>query len=274
MSQATEPHVLDQPWRIWASVAVVLILMLGVVLGVIVIPVVQGRSAGLDAYTAICRSLGILPGSPARPQPSTAAPAAPVSRVVWTPDVLQILSRGDPQRGRAKVEEVCFACHGADGVATAPDYPNLNGQSGAAIYKQLSDYRSGSRANDQMTPVAQTLDDDILPDVAAYYAGQKKRNLNPATLADAPAAIERLVELGDPDRNVPPCMACHRPGAGGPIETPILSEQGHDYLVRQLKSYAAGERRNDVYGRMRLIAAQLTPPEIEGLARYYASGFK
>ena len=43
------------------------IVLAGVLLGVLIIPVVQGRSAGIDAYTAICRALGILPGSPARP---------------------------------------------------------------------------------------------------------------------------------------------------------------------------------------------------------------
>ena len=35
-----------------------------------------------------------------------------------------------------------------------------------------------------------------------------------------------------------------------------------------------GERRNDVYGRMRFIAAKLTPAEIDGLAAYYRAGFK
>jgi hypothetical protein len=38
--------------------------------------------------------------------------------------------------------------------------------------------------------------------------------------------------------------------------------------------YAAGERRNDVYGRMRTIAAKLTPTEIDGLAAYYRAGFR
>jgi cytochrome c553 len=84
----------------------------------------------------------------------------------------------------------------------------------------------------------------------------------------------RLVELGDPSRNIPPCASCHRPGSGGPIETPILSEQGKDYIVLQLKEYAAGNRRNDVYGRMRAIAAKLTPTEIDGLAVYYRAGFR
>jgi len=44
--------------------------------------------------------------------------------------------------------------------------------------------------------------------------------------------------------------------------------------VLQLKTYGAGERRNDVYGRMRTIAAKLTPTEIDGLAVYYRAGFR
>jgi len=38
--------------------------------------------------------------------------------------------------------------------------------------------------------------------------------------------------------------------------------------------YASGERRNDVYGRMRVIASKLTPAEINGLAVYYRAGFR
>lgn len=270
----SEPHVLDQPWRLWATIAVLAIAFSGIMLGVVIIPVVQGRSAGLDAYTAICRALGILPGSPAQPQPSDSTPPTPVSQVTWTPHVLQILARADPERGRAKVAEVCAACHGEQGVSVAPETPNLAGQSGAAIYKQIHDYRTDSRVHPLMTGIAKALEEGQIADVAAYYAGQPKRNPNPATLADAPQAIVRLVELGDPARNLPPCAACHRPGAGGPIEAPILSEQERDYLILQLTRYASGERRNDVYGRMRTIAAKLTPTEIDGLARYYRAGFR
>src|SRR5262249_43191456 len=145
---------------------------------------------------------------------------------------------------------------------------------GAAIYKQLNDYRSGSRTNQLMTDIAKALDEATLADVAAYYAAQPKRNPNPATLADASPAIVHLVELGDPNRNIPPCAPCHRLGSGGPIEHPILSEQGQEYIALQLKMYAAGERRNDVYGRMRSIASRLTPPETDGLAKYYRAGFR
>jgi cytochrome c553 len=271
-SSGSEPH--DRQWRIWASAAVFATVLSGILLGVLIIPVVQGASDGIDAYTAICRALGVLPGSPARQQVVDRTPPTPVSQVVWTPGVLQILAEARPERGRAKVQEVCIACHGEQGVSVGPEYPNLAGQSGAAIYKQLSDYGTGSRTNQLMTDIAKALDEGTLADVAAYYAAQPKRNPDPTTLAESPPAIVHMVELGDPSRNIPPCAACHRPGAGGPIETPVLSEQGRDYIVLQLKMYATGDRRNDVYGRMRTIASRLTPAEIDGLAAYYRAGFR
>jgi cytochrome c553 len=270
----SDPRVLDQPWRIWSTVAVMTIVLAGILLGVVIIPVVQGRGAGLDAYTAICRALGILPGSPAQPQPLDRTPATPVSQVIWTPDVLQVLARADVRRGRAKVQEVCVACHGETGLSPSPDFPHLAGQSGAAIYKQLYDYRTGSRVHPRMTDIAKALDESAIADVAAYYAGQPQRNPDPVTLAESPAAIVQLVELGDPRRNIPPCASCHRAGAGGPIETPVLAEQRTEYLVQQLKLYASGERRNDVYARMRTIASKLSPTEIDGLAAYYRAGFR
>ena len=210
----------------------------------------------------------------ARSRLSDRTPPTPVSQVVWTPEVLQILADAKPERGLAKAQEVCVACHGEQGVSATPEYPHLAGQSGAAIYKQLNDYRTGSRTNQLMTDIAKALDEATLADVAAYYAAQPKRNPNPATLADSPPEIVRLVELGDPSRNIPPCAACHRPGSGGPIETPILSEQWKEYVALQLKMYATGDRRNDVYGRMREIASKLTPAEINGLATYYRAGFR
>src|SRR5262245_39110131 len=197
--QQSDPHVLDQPWRIWSTIAVMGIVLVGILLGVIVIPVVQGRSAGIDPFTAICRALGILPGSPAVPQIVDRNPPTPVSQVVWTPQVLQILAEARPERGRAKVQEVCAACHGEQGISASAEFPNLAGQSGTAIYKQLNDYHTGSRSNQFMTDVAKALDETTIADVAAYYAGQPMRKPSPSTLADAPEAITHLVEIGDPN---------------------------------------------------------------------------
>jgi cytochrome c553 len=73
----------------------------------------------------------------------------------------QVLARADTERGRAEVLEVCVACHGEQGVSVAPEFPHLNGQSGAAIYKQLHDYRTGSRTHAQMTDLAKALDESV-----------------------------------------------------------------------------------------------------------------
>src|ERR1051325_10733471 len=69
----------DRNWRLWGGVAVGVLLAVAVVLGVVVIPIVQGNAVGIDPYTAICRALGISPGSPARSTPSSESPPYPVT---------------------------------------------------------------------------------------------------------------------------------------------------------------------------------------------------
>src|SRR5271154_6003470 len=105
MTQSSGSESLDRQWRIWSSVAVSATVLSGILLGVLIIPVVQGRSEGIDAYTAICRALGVLPGSPARAQVIDRTPPTPVSQVVWTAGVLQILAEARPERGRPQTHE-------------------------------------------------------------------------------------------------------------------------------------------------------------------------
>jgi hypothetical protein len=93
MADPADPRILDRSWRSWANLTVIAIALTGALLGVLIIPVVQGRSVGIDTYTAICRALGILPGSPAQQQVVSRNPPTPVSQVVWTPDVLHYRGR-------------------------------------------------------------------------------------------------------------------------------------------------------------------------------------
>ena len=228
----------------------------------LIIPVVQGRSAGIDAYTAICRALGILPGSPARGQASDRTPPTPVSQVVWTPALLQVLADARPERGLAKAQEVCVACHGEQGVSASPEYPHLAGQSGAAIYKQLNDYRTGSRT--------QSADDATSP---RRWRSQHRRRggvlrraaasaiPNPATpRRTRRAAIVRLVELGDPSRSIPPCAACHRPGAGGPDRDPdpVRATDASTWSQQLEDAMPPASAATTSMRRMRAIAAKLT----------------
>ena len=266
--QPAEPEALDRPWRRWASIIILGALAFSILFGFIVLPVVQGQGAGIDPFTAIRRAIGILPGSPAMSQPPSQAVAAPTTEVAWSTDLLRALATAGPPAPETR--ETCAACHGETGISPDPANPNLAGQSAVAMYKQLHDYQSGSRVNELMTPIAQSLDEEQIVAVSAHFAAANRRALDPTTAEVIDAEIVQLVEKGDPARGLPACNSCHSPTAGGPIETPTLTRQNRDYLAAQLRAYRSGERRNDIYTRMRSIAGKLTDREIERLAAYYA----
>ncbi|MDI3309421.1 MAG: c-type cytochrome [Acetobacteraceae bacterium] len=260
----------DAAWttRLW--LAVVGVLAVGGLLAFLAVPLVQGGSIGLDTYTAICRGLGILPGTPARVTPASHAAAQPVTQVAWTMETLAELAKADPAQGAKVAEERCIACHAPDGSSAAPNIPRMAGQSYFAIYKQLHDFQSGARASDIMSPQVEGLDDKAMADVAVYYGGLQRGD---SDLQNPPAVgpeIENLVINGDVRRGLPPCTACHGTRAGGPVEVPTLADQHADYIEAQLQAFATGERRNDIYHRMRSVASRLTPHEMHLLAIYYA----
>ena len=82
---------------------------------------------------------------------------------------------GDAEAGAKKIA-VCVACHGKDGKAVAPIYPNLAGQSAQYLESSLKAYREGQRGGGMsamMTPQAKALSDEDIADIAAYYAAQE-----------------------------------------------------------------------------------------------------
>jgi cytochrome c553 len=267
---AIEPGTLDRRWRLWASVAVGGFVAVGAVLGFLVLPNFQRSNAGLDLWNAICRAVGITEGSPAYRQSVSTATALPVSQVAWDPDVLDILANAHPQQGAQLAAQVCVSCHGENGASVTAEIPSLAGQSSAAIYKQLHDYRSGARVDPQMLPVAAQLTVPQLASVSVYYGrfAEERTGLG-GRYQSGDIDIVKLAREGDSARALPACDSCHVTGSGGPIESPVLTGQHHDYLAAQLRLFKTGARQNDVYRRMREIAEQLSDEEIEALATYY-----
>lgn len=262
-------RTIDRPWGLWASVAVVTALVIGGILGFVVVPAGQKENAGLSMGHAMQRAAGLEAGSPAVPQPLGTSSAIPVSTVSWDPQIMKILASGNTERGAALAAQTCVACHGEKGISQT-DFPSLAGQSAYAIYKQLHDYRSGARANPQMSPVAKALSHNDLAAVAAYYSAASKEYAALGTRDYVGEAhLNRLAREGDSRRRIPACLACHINGSGGPIETPVITGQSKDYILRQLNDFASGARKNDVYGRMRDISKKLTPQERQQLARYF-----
>ncbi|ABU72168.1 c-type cytochrome [Vibrio campbellii] len=87
----------------------------------------------------------------------------------------QALAAGDVAAGQAKAG-VCAACHGADGIAVIPGYPNLKGQNEQYIASSIKAYKAGQRTGG-LAPVMQAqanlLSDDDIANLAAYYASLK-----------------------------------------------------------------------------------------------------
>ena len=87
----------------------------------------------------------------------------------------QALAADDVAAGQAKAG-VCVACHGADGIAVIPGYPNLKGQNEQYIASSIKAYKSGQRTGG-LAPVMQAqanlLSDEDIANLAAYYASLK-----------------------------------------------------------------------------------------------------
>ncbi len=82
---------------------------------------------------------------------------------------------GDAAAGKAKAA-LCASCHGADGKAVMPAYPNLAGQNEAYLVSALTAYRNKDR-NGGMAAIMQmqaaSLSDDDINNIAAYFASLK-----------------------------------------------------------------------------------------------------
>jgi cytochrome c553 len=233
----------------------------------------QQNGPPLDTWSAICRAIGLTSdtGPANQPQPPLQTP----TRIAWTPQTLQQVAAGDPQAG-SFVALNCGACHGEGGVSTSGLIPTLAGMDGVVIYKQLDDYRSGKRLWGVMSAIGKALSPQESADVAAYFS-RRPGGLVPVggeglpqsgrSLRQSDPTI-RLVFAGDPLRGIPPCAACHGPGAQK-LGAPPLRGQNAAYIERQLAAFAQGMRQNDINEQMRTIAMQLTPKEMQDLARYY-----
>lgn len=107
---------------------------------------------------------------------------------------LPVMAASTPAAGPkppAKVAQVCGACHGVDGVARAPMYPDLAGQYKDYIEQALAEYRNGERVNPIMTPMAKSLTPTQIRTIATWFSEQKPKVYTPDVIkpfiAPAPA---------------------------------------------------------------------------------------
>ena len=61
------------------------------------------------------------------------------------------------------------ACHGAAGISGNDLWPNLAGQKPGYLVKQMKGFRDGARKDLMMSPMASSLSDDDIANLAAYF---------------------------------------------------------------------------------------------------------
>jgi cytochrome c553 len=178
------------------------------------------------------------------------------------------VAKPDAAKGQVTSTNVCAACHTNDGSRGSPANPILQGQHPEYLVKQLSEFKSGKRANAVMSGMSATLSEADMKNVAAFYAG-KTAKPGFAKNKDLVALGEKIYRGGIADRMIPACAGCHSPsGAGIPSQYPRLAGQHADYTEAQLVAFRSGARKNNL--AMTGVSAKLNDREIKAVADYIA----
>jgi cytochrome c553 len=182
--------------------------------------------------------------------------------------------KGDAAVGKTKVA-MCIGCHGIPGYqASFPEIhkvPKISGQNAKYIVAALNAYKKGERNQASMRGIAETLSDQDMADIAAYYSTHGVTA--GAVLADKPsktasAAVDALLKKGG-------CVACHGENFAKPIDPayPKIAGQHADYLYVALKAYKTEKNPNigRSNGVMAGMAKQFSNKELKEISKYIGS---
>lgn len=183
--------------------------------------------------------------------------------------------KGDAKAGESK-NAMCAGCHAIKGYqASFPEIhkvPMISGQSAKYIVSSLNAYKKGERKHPSMRGISETLSDQDMADLAAYYsisgvvAGAAA--LDAKASKEPTAQVQALLAKAN-------CSACHGANFSKPIDPsyPKLGGQHADYLLVALKAYKV--ENNSKVGRGNVIMAgmskQYTNAELKVLANYLSS---
>jgi len=169
------------------------------------------------------------------------------------------LAEGDVEAGK-EIGYSCLGCHGIEGYRNAyPSYrvPKLGGQKASYLVIALKGYRDGMREHPTMVGHASSLSDQQMEDVAAYLASIGNETV--AAGGSENASFDKAQN----------CTACHgNNGVSVNAMWPTLAGQHEDYLLRALKSYRDGTRKDPV---MSMQASLIEEEDLAVLAKYFAS---
>ncbi|MFY8177996.1 MAG: c-type cytochrome [Limnohabitans sp.] len=191
-----------------------------------------------------------------------------VSSLSWAQDI-----KGDANAGSKKIA-MCIGCHGIEGYqASFPEVykvPKISGQAEKYIANVLNAYKKGERKHPTMRGIADSLTEQDMADISAYYAnhGKVEGATLPEKATEPKPNVAALLTKGA-------CASCHGANFAKPIDPsyPKIAGQNADYLFVALKSYkvegtSTWGRNNGVMGG---VAKQFSNAELKEMANYLAS---
>lgn len=182
--------------------------------------------------------------------------------------------KGNAAAGATK-NAMCIGCHGIKGYQSSfPEVykvPMISGQNAAYISAALHEYKKGERKYPSMRGIADSLTDQDIADLAAYYSASgvvAGAELPAKPVREPSAEVQALLNKAN-------CASCHGANFSKPIDPsyPKLAGQHADYLFVALKSYkvennAKVGRGNAIMGGM---VRQYSNAELKLLASYLSS---
>lgn len=179
--------------------------------------------------------------------------------------------KGDAKAAEQKIA-MCIGCHGIKGYqASFPEVyrvPMISGQNAKYIVSALNAYKKGDRKHPTMRGIADSLSDQDMADLGAYYEQHGKTEAVATAPKAADAKVAALLQKGA-------CISCHGDNFSKPVDPsyPKIAGQHKDFLFVALKSYKVENqstwgRSNGVMGG---IAKQFTNTEMKAMAAYIGS---
>jgi cytochrome c553 len=179
--------------------------------------------------------------------------------------------------GQVLAQQVCSMCHGLNGTAVSPNFPNLAGQSDTYLAGQLKNFRGQHRRDpagfEYMWGLSRSLTDAQIDGLADYFAHAAPQRQpvegEPARIA----AGQQIFEQGLPAKSIPACAGCHGDKGQGNGMFPRLAGQHRDYLVKQLTVFQRTDERSDAQTMptgavMKTVAHELGSEDIANVAAY------
>lgn len=172
------------------------------------------------------------------------------------------------------VRTSCYMCHSTEG--NNPDLafiPRLAAQNAVYIKEQLKAFQDGSRTDPPATiymwPITQSLSDQQIDQVAAWFAAQAA----PAPFPAGPGAGagKALYTNGNLKEGVAACASCHGPAAVGNTIFPRLAGQNAQYLKAQLLYFRSGVRNDKNAELMKNVATHMSDEEMSAVAEYLST---